>query len=110
MQNPLIPQRAASDPEILPVARDGDRVRRLGLELNGVRTNLFRRLDKAHGLPEVLVVIGGELGDQIDGVALPMNRRPIGMAALISKHFCRIRNESQADYEQTPFRAFETLR
>src|SRR4029077_397435 len=38
-----------------------------------------------------------------------MNRPLIEMAALISRHFSRIRNESQADYALTPFRVVETL-
>src|ERR1700722_9576476 len=69
VKDAAIPQGAALDSEIFLVAADGDCVRSVGLQLDGVRTGVFGGMDNANGLIEVLILISGKLGDAIDGTS-----------------------------------------
>ncbi len=71
VQRAAIPKRAPSDAELFAIARDRHGVRSVGLQLDRIRTRVFGGLNDANRLIEVLVVIGGELSNNVDGAARP---------------------------------------
>ena len=71
VQGRAFPQRAGARAERLRVARDRDRVGRVGLELDGVGARLVRGMDELDRDILVLAMVGRQLGDDVDGMAGP---------------------------------------
>ena len=60
-----VPERSARNAEIRLIALYGDRIRRVGLELQCIRAGLCRRMHDLHGSVKILQVVGGHLRHNI---------------------------------------------
>ena len=62
------PERPFDDAETGKIAVEGDRVGRVGLQLDGIGAGLLGRPDDLDCLIETLIVIARHLGDDVGGV------------------------------------------
>jgi hypothetical protein len=69
VKNAPVPQRAARNPKTLFVTAQRDRVGRVGLELDRIRAGVLGGAKNPDRLIEVLIVVGGEFGNEINGLA-----------------------------------------
>src|SRR5438876_9375433 len=69
VQRPTVPDSASIDAKVFAIARDGDGIWRVGLQLDHISAGGFCGVDDLHRLIKALVVIGGKLGDDVDGMA-----------------------------------------
>src|SRR5271170_498606 len=65
MERVAIPDRPTTNLEVLTVTADRNRVWRIGLYFYGISSGFLARLNEANRLVEVLIVIGGKLGDHV---------------------------------------------
>src|SRR5512146_1646101 len=69
VQSSAIPNRAAANLERRAIAADGDGIRGVGLELDGVRAGFFRGVDQPDGLLQILIVVCRQLRHDVQGMA-----------------------------------------
>jgi hypothetical protein len=69
VQKTPIPKCAAADAKTFLIAAQRDRVGCISLQLDRIGTRVFRRVKDANRLIEILIVIGGKLGDDVTRLA-----------------------------------------
>ena len=70
MKNAPIPQRAARNPKTFFVTAQRDRIGRVGLEFDRIRAGFLGGAKNPDRLIEILIVIGGKLGNDVNGTAV----------------------------------------
>ena len=92
VQRASVPERACVNAKVFAIARNGNRVGRVGLQLDGICSGNFRRVNEFHRPIKALIVISGKLGDDVDGKSRS-NHTAIDFdgAAHTSHRFCKVK-------------------
>src|SRR5438132_13217559 len=70
VQRPTVPDSASIDAKVFAIARDGNGVWRVGLQLDHISAAGFCGVDDLHRLITAWVVIGGSAGDDVAGMPI----------------------------------------